>query len=81
MSNKQIMIPEQLFYDLIKYHLLGVEDPEIKDNIVKELTVKIEAIKRRQIYTEYKTAPTEEERESARNQYISEVRIPKGFLY
>ncbi len=81
MSNKQIMIPEQLFFNLVKFHLLGLEDPEIKDDIVKEITKKTEAMQRRQIYTEYKTAPTQEERECARSQYIAEVRIPQGFLY
>ena len=40
--------------------------PEIK----KGLEEKMEAMVRRDLYTKYKTAPTEEEREKARQEYL-----------
>ena len=60
---KNIQISEQLFFALLKYHLVEMDDvlPEIK----KGLEEKLEAMVRRDLYTKYKTAPTEEEREKA----------------
>ena len=43
--------------------------PEIK----KGLEEKLEAMVRRDLYTKYKTAPTEEEREKARQEYLEKV--------
>ena len=43
--------------------------PEIK----KGLEEKMEAMVRRDLYTKYKTAPTEEEREKARQEYLEKV--------
>ncbi len=64
---------------LIKYHLLGVDDfvPDIK----KGLEEKLEALVRRELYTKYKTAKTEEEREQARKEYLDKVGIQKDFRW
>ena len=58
-----MQISEELFIALLKYHLVEIDDvlPEIK----KGLEEKLEAMVRRDLYTKYKTAPTEEEREKA----------------
>ena len=58
---KNIQISEKLFFALLKYHLVEIDDvlPEIK----KGLEDKLEAMVRRDLYTKYKTAPTEEERD------------------
>ena len=63
-----MQISEELFFALLKYHLLEMDDvlPEIK----KGLEEKLEAMVRRDLYTKYKTAPTEEEREKARQEYL-----------
>ena len=57
---KNVQIPEQLFFTLLKYHLLDMDEvlPEIK----KGLEEKMEAMLKRELYTKYKTALTEEER-------------------
>ena len=62
---KNIQISEELFFALLKYHLVEMDDvlPEIK----KGLEDKLEAMVRRDLYTKYKTAPTEEEREKAKS--------------
>lgn len=65
---KQVQISKELFYSLLAYHLMDMEEylPEIE----KRLEEKLEAMVKHQLYTSYKTAPTEEEREKARKEYL-----------
>lgn len=58
-----MQISEELFIALLKYHL--VERDDVLLEIKKGLEEKLEAMVRRDLYTKYKTAPTEEEREKA----------------
>ena len=51
--------------------------PEIK----KGLEEKMEAMVRRDLYTKYKTAPTEEEREKARQEYQEKVGMHRSFRW
>ena len=51
--------------------------PEIK----KGLEGKMEAMVRRDLYTKYKTAPTEEEREKARQEYLEKVGMHRSFRW
>ena len=51
--------------------------PEIK----KGLEEKMEAMVRRDLYTKYKTAPTEEEREMARQEYLEKVGMHRSFRW
>jgi len=76
---KNIQIPEQLFFALLKYHLLEIDEvlPEIK----KGLEDKLEAMVRRDLYTKYKTASTEEEREKARQEYLDKVGVHRDFRW
>ena len=61
---KQVQISEDLFLSLIKYHILECYNDEEK--IIKMLKGKYDSIVNRNLYTKYKTAPTEEEKEKAR---------------
>ena len=76
---KNVQIPEQLFFALLKYHLLDMDEvvPEIK----KGLEEKVEAMMKRELYTKYKTAPTEEEREKARQEYLEKVGMHRDFRW
>ncbi len=76
---KMIQIPESLFVELMKFHVLGLEDslPEIK----KGLEQKYEAIIRRELYTKSKTAETEAEREEARKAYLDKVGVHPNFRW
>lgn len=65
---KNVQISYDLFIMLAKYHL-GGDDIWCK-NIKAELNRKIEAIIARNTYTKYKTAPTKEEQEKARIEYL-----------
>ena len=53
------MIPEELFGKIIKYHLLDQEQEA--DDIRKGLEKKLDAMVNREVYSKFKTAPTEEE--------------------
>ena len=55
-----MQISEELFIALLKYHL--VERDDVLSEIKKGLEEKLEAMVRRDLYTKYKTAPTEEEK-------------------
>lgn len=85
MKPKTVQIPEELFVDLLKYHLWSLDDDEIAARIQSGLQNKVDAIIRRGYYTDSKTAPTAEEREKARQAYLDKIgmhddfRWPEGF--
>ena len=74
-----MQISEELFIALLKYHLVEIDDvlPEIK----KGLEEKLEAMVRRDLYTKYKTAPTEEEKEKARKEYLDRRGVLESFRW
>ena len=76
---KKVQITQELFLALVKYHLLEIADE--KEKIKKELTDKLDAMAKRQIYSQYKTADTEEERERARQEYLDKVGISPSFRW
>ena len=71
---KNVMIPEELFGKIIKYHLLDQEQEA--DDIRKGLEKKLDAMVNREVYSKSKTAPTEEEREKFRQEYLDKKGIP-----
>ena len=76
---KNVQISSQLFFNLIRFHLLEME--EVLPEINKDLEQKIEALAKRELYTKYKTAPTEEEREKARQEYLDKVGMHRDFRW
>ena len=76
---KMIQIPESLFVELMKYHVLGIEDSLPK--IQKGLEQKYEAMMRRELYTKSKTAKTQTEREEARKAYLDKVGMHRDFRW
>ena len=76
---KNVQISEELFFALLNYHLVEMDDvlPEIK----RGLEEKLEAMVKRDLYTKYKTAPTEEEREMARQEYLEKVGMHRSFQW
>lgn len=75
---KNVQISEELFYALLKYHLLGVEEYQLE--IQKGLEDKLDSMVKRQLYSTYKTAPTEE-REKARQEYLDKVGVKQDFRW
>lgn len=82
---KQIQIDEQLFYDIARYIIAtdeGETPPqELRNNVIDGITNKLQKITDRELYTTYKTASTEEEREKARQKYLESKGIPDSFRW
>lgn len=76
---KSVQIPEELFIQLIKYHLC--EDDLWEEEIKTGLERKMENIINRMTYTDYKTASTEEEREKARQKYLDRKGYRESFRW
>ena len=73
------MIPEELFGKIIKYYLLDQEQEA--DDIRKGLENKLDAMVNREVYSKFKTAPTEEEREKFRQEYLEKKGIQESFRW
>lgn len=75
----QVQIPKGLLLALFQYHLAGNEEylPEIE----KALMEKLDSMVKRQLYTTFKTAPTEEEREKARQEYLDKCGMHEDFRW
>ena len=76
---KQVQIPQELFVQLIYYHLM--EDDRHVDEIKIGLEKKLDALVLRELYGKSKTALTEEEREKARQEYLDRRGIPNSFRW
>ena len=69
---KNVQISEELFVTIMRYFML--EQVELLPQIKQGLEKKLDAMVMRELYTKYKTAPTEEEKEKdERNIWIDEV--------
>ena len=76
---KLVQIPQELFVQLIHYHLL--EDDSYIDEIKIGLEKKLDAMALRELYGKVKTAPTEAEREKGRQEYLDRRGIPDSFRW
>ena len=76
---KNVQISEELFVAIMRYFILEQEEllPQIKQGLEK----KLDAMVMRELYTKYKTAPTEEEREKARQEYLEKVGMHRSFRW
>lgn len=79
MKEKKVLISQKLFLDIYTYFELDIHDNE--DEIRRGLNDKLDAMVMHDTYTQYKTAPTDEEREKARQQYLDEKGIHKDFRW
>lgn len=73
---KNVQISYDLFVALLQYHLMMDDDYANGYGLEQ----KLEAIVRHEWYAKYKTAPTLEEREAARQCYLDERRVSAGQL-
>ena len=76
---KSIQIPYELFVNLVLYHLNGEDDCE--EEIQQGLEQKLDAMLKRQLYSQYKAAPTEEQREQARQEYLDRRGVPQSYRW
>lgn len=54
---------------------------ELHEAIKGDLEAKLDSLVRHELYSTYKTAPTEEEREAARQKYLENVGIHSDFRW
>ena len=64
---------------LLRFHLM--EDVSCRREIRQELENKLDRIVMRDLYGKSKTAPTEEEREQARKEYLDRRGVPESFRW
>ena len=79
MSERKIQIPEKVFYELVKFHLLGETDAE--EEIKAQLQKKLDAMVEHQLYTRSKKAASQNEREQARKEYLERRGISAAFRW
>ena len=76
---RNVQIHYRLFINLIRFHLLDFYEDEKK--IKTGLEQKLKAMSDRQLYSEYKTAKTESEREAARQKYLDSRGVPEDYRW
>ena len=76
---KSVQISYDLFVALVKYHL--AYDDDYAEEIHQGLEQKLDALVRHELYAKYKTAPTAEEREQARQEYLDKRGIFPDFRW
>ncbi len=76
---KNVQISYELYQMLLDYHLNGNTDNWMK--IRKELAKKEEKRELHELYTESKEAPTDEEKEEARQEYLDRAGIRESFRW
>lgn len=54
---------------------------EYEEIIEQGLEQKLDAMLRHELYAQYKTAPTEEQREQARQEYLDRRGVPESFRW
>lgn len=79
MIGRQVKISVVLFFMLYRFFVEGEEDQ--KNEIKCRLEAKMELMMKHHLYSQSKTADTEEEREKARKEYLDEVKISENFRY
>ena len=64
---------------LLRFHLM--EDTDCETEIKQELEKKLDKMVMHDLYGKFKTAPTEEEREQARKEYLDRRGVPEKFRW
>lgn len=80
MKEKQIQIPQNLFLQLVRFHLIDETEAD-RTAIRKGLETKIDNMVKHELYTRSKTADTEEEREKARKEYLDKIGMHPDFRW
>lgn len=77
----RVQIDETLWWDLVEYHMRGSQGPELELRIRAGLQEKLDAMTRRTLYTQSKTAQDPKSRELARQEYLDERGVPEEYRY
>lgn len=80
-KGEKVQINRSLYNDIIMFFHYGDQTPERRNMIIKGMQEDLDERVRRDCYTRYKTAPTEEEKEQARQEYLDRAGIHKDFRW
>lgn len=80
-KEKMVQIEHSLFMACVKLIALELPNEELWKDTANRLEEKLRKMVNRNLYTIYKTAETEEEREAARLKYLDSVGIPRSFRW
>lgn len=78
-KDKSIQIPFKLFIKCLRLICFEEDNAKLREETKTLIWAKFEQIRRRELFTAYKTATTDEEREQARREYLDRVGIPEDF--
>lgn len=78
---KKVTIPETLFVDMCKYLYSDEPTVEQRKKIGKGIQQYLDNKVDRELYSMSIVAPTEEQREKARQEYLERKGIPKDFRW
>lgn len=81
MKEKSISIPQELWLDIVYYFMIEDGTSSRVPRIRRGITNKLERMIEHDLYTEYKTAKSEEEKEQARKKYLESKGIPADFRW
>ena len=76
---KSVQISYDLFVALVECHL--AYDDDYAEEIHQGLEQKLDALVRHELYAKYKTVPTPEEREQARQEYLDKRGVFPDFRW
>lgn len=76
---RNVQISQELFMQLLRFHLM--EDESCEKEIKKELEKKLDKMVMRDLFEKSKTAPTKEEREQARKEYLDRRGVSDSFRW
>lgn len=80
--SKTVQIDRELFFDLVRVLILDEDSTDVLERTRRGLNDKIDAMMRREYYSNYKDANlTAEEREEARQKYLDAVGMHPSFRW
>lgn len=79
--SKSVNIPQELFFELIRYFYLEDVSESRYKAIREALELKLDNLVKHELYTTYKTAESPQEREEARQKYLDTVGIRDSFRW
>lgn len=79
--NKTVKIDLQTFIRLMRYFTLDDHSNELYEEIKRDIDSKADKLYRHELYSQSKTAESEQERETARKKYLDEIGMRDSFRY
>lgn len=79
--NKNVKIDLQTFIKLMRYFTLDDHSNELYEEIKRDIDSKADKLYRHELYSQSKTADSEQDREKARQKYLDEIGMRDSFRY